>query len=102
MYDDIAGVIITFRDGEDGIAGTKDDKVFTTTLQVSEAIPEIIANSLWQTRVKQVAEELFSVKATTFSIVSHATKGKAKKTITTVVKKEAEDDEKEFLYYYED
>jgi len=104
-----AAKIIGYRNGEDGVPGTEDDKTFRSTKSTGGSVGIVdqlrLANVCTETELvgigKLVEKKAFKVKSDIFRIVSVGSVkgGKVKKTIEAVVKRS--DKKTELLYYYE-
>lgn len=97
-YYDLVDAIIRHRQGEDGIEGTRDDKILTKREDILSVAGE---NNDWKTRLSSLTN-YFAFKSGNFRIISHAEADRTKKVITCIVSKGAGSEETELQYYHEE
>ena len=100
-YEDLPVKIVNYRNGSDGIPGTKDDKIFDSVDTIA-AKSAAILNAGERIRIEEmVSAGYFKVLSSCFRIRStgEVRNGRVKKTIEVVVKRA--DKGSDFLYYHE-
>ena len=106
---ELPGKIVRYRNGDDGLPGTKDDNIFTDTRAIVVKLKAPLASGGGLTPAEELClndlitnKQCFKVNSNIFRIASRGEvrEGRVKKTIETVVKRGK--DKSEILYYYED
>jgi len=96
-YAELVNDILAFRNGDDEIGGTADDRIFASTDELKLIVREDDIHG--KTRIDMLLP-YFTVKSENFRIISHGEAGKIRRTITWVGRKGA-GGELEILYYHE-
>jgi len=103
-FEFIGSKIVAYRNGDDDLPGTEDDKIFTSLdTIVAQLATAMTFDLVEQKRIGELIKaEYFKVISGTFRVVSRGEVrgGRATKTIEAVVSR-AEDDA-QILYYHED
>ena len=94
LDESLVEVIVEFRDGDDGIPGTEDDRIFTNNKEIPRTLSEyepIFPDELAQLQ-NLISTNLIDIKSTVFTITSHGyTNSPAESTIISVTVELTED-----------
>ena len=106
-YAELPGKIVKYRNGDDGLPGTEDDRIFSDIKTVVAELSASLTRALTLEEEKHLdflinEKKYFKLSSSTFRIVSQGEVrgGRIKKTIEVVVKRNG--GKARILYYYED
>jgi len=106
-FPELPSKIVKYRNGDDGLPGTEDDRVFSDIRTIVAELSSSLTGGLDPGEVKHLnflinEKKYFKLSSNTFRIVSRGEVrgGRVKKTIEVVVKRDG--GRAKILYYYED